>query len=416
MSLVRANKSAQNVMGVLTSSPTGVINDPTTGTLAIGDKATGSGLANTLVGNLIASGGDGGSFNTVIGYSAAPGVSSDDNVIVGAQAGLQCINGGRNVLLGSRADVFSAADTGSIVIGAFARSGGPGSIVIGDAVSATGQGGMNIGNKITGIADSTSAGGYVMLVGGPTVSRLRLSTSSNVVMESPLLFTAGAGQQNWWRIAPVPATNDGLLQHLQIRSRNNTVITFQDTFVPGVLNFTGQHRCMPAVSEDVVSSAWRIGSIVTSCGRIHNLDGSMHASVNEALPVVDLSRKERDPCVFGVYAGTEESTADTRPFNIGNMVFHVPLESNVVQKKRVIINSTGEGGILVCDWNGLVQNGDYLTSSPLPGIAMRQDGDALCRYTVAKATSDAQAASDDTTSMHGMRTVHVAFVGCIYTC
>jgi hypothetical protein len=54
--------------------------------------------------------------------------------------------------------------------------------------------------------------------------------------------------------------------------------------------------------------------------------------------------------------------------------------------KRIIINSLGEGSIWISNYNGNIENGDYLTSSDIPGIAMRQNSEFLANYTVAKAT------------------------------
>jgi hypothetical protein len=43
---------------------------------------------------------------------------------------------------------------------------------------------------------------------------------------------------------------------------------------------------------------------------------------------------------------------------------------------------------LVSDYNGNLENGDYITTSPIPGIGMKQDDDLLHNYTVAKITMD----------------------------
>lgn len=52
---------------------------------------------------------------------------------------------------------------------------------------------------------------------------------------------------------------------------------------------------------------------------------------------------------------------------------------------EVSVNALGEGGILVCNENGNIDNGDYLTSANLAGYACKQDDDLLHSYTVAKA-------------------------------
>ena len=59
-----------------------------------------------------------------------------------------------------------------------------------------------------------------------------------------------------------------------------------------------------------------------------------------------------------------------------------------VKKKRVYVNSVGEGGIWVCSANGSFTNGDFITSSNVPGYGMRQDNYIRKNYTVGKITMD----------------------------
>ena len=61
---------------------------------------------------------------------------------------------------------------------------------------------------------------------------------------------------------------------------------------------------------------------------------------------------------------------------------------NNSRPERMIINGVGEGGILVCNSNGNIENGDYITSSDYLGYGEKQDEFFLCNYTVAKATMD----------------------------
>lgn len=61
---------------------------------------------------------------------------------------------------------------------------------------------------------------------------------------------------------------------------------------------------------------------------------------------------------------------------------------NIVNNKNYLTNSVGEGGIWVCNVNGNLQNGDYITSSNLAGYGMKQDDDILHSYTVAKILMD----------------------------
>lgn len=66
--------------------------------------------------------------------------------------------------------------------------------------------------------------------------------------------------------------------------------------------------------------------------------------------------------------------------------------------KEVEINSVGEGSILVCNQNGNIDNGDYLTSSSLAGYATKQDDDLLHNYTVAKALESVDWSKETTTT------------------
>ena len=55
---------------------------------------------------------------------------------------------------------------------------------------------------------------------------------------------------------------------------------------------------------------------------------------------------------------------------------------------RLFINSLGEGAIWVTDANGPLANGDYITSSAVPGYGAKQDDGILRNHTVAKVTMD----------------------------
>ena len=52
------------------------------------------------------------------------------------------------------------------------------------------------------------------------------------------------------------------------------------------------------------------------------------------------------------------------------------------------INSVGEGAIWVSNKNGTLENGDYISSSTVPGYGAKQADDLLHNYTVAKITCD----------------------------
>ena len=90
----------------------------------------------------------------------------------------------------------------------------------------------------------------------------------------------------------------------------------------------------------------------------------------------------------------------------------------------MIVNSLGEGGIWVCNSNGNIENGDYITSSDYLGYGEKQDEIFLCNYTVAKSTMDCDFILDsllyncfeiDDLDVNGNK-LRVAFIACTYHC
>jgi hypothetical protein len=118
-------------------------------------------------------------------------------------------------------------------------------------------------------------------------------------------------------------------------------------------------------------------------------------SIEDAIPIVALSRKKKDKRVFGVFGAPNRSTNN---------------------KNRLIVNSVGEGGICVSNTNGNIENGDYIQSSDLLGYGEKQDDDLLHNYTIAKATIDCNFDLDSPYYRceeieNGVR---VAFIACSY--
>ncbi len=90
-------------------------------------------------------------------------------------------------------------------------------------------------------------------------------------------------------------------------------------------------------------------------------------TIEDAVFMIQLSRKKRDKRVVGVLGMS--SRGNSRP-------------------ERMIVNSLGEGAIWVCNSNGNIENGDYITSSDHLGYGEKQDEIFLANYTVAKSTID----------------------------
>jgi hypothetical protein len=186
----------------------------------------------------------------------------------------------------------------------------------------------------------------------------------------------------------------------------------------GVIDFTGQHRNFPS-EGNVQDFSDKTGLIVVSSGQYKNLSsGSSEVFINEALPTVSLSTMRNQKSVFGVISDAEDPNDVAREYVMGNWgsVYEKRSDDN-----RLIINSLGEGGIWVCNINGNLENGDYITTCEIPGYGMKQDDDLLHNYTVAKITMDCDFTLNNGTYrceefVHEGTTYRKAFVGCTYHC
>jgi len=120
-------------------------------------------------------------------------------------------------------------------------------------------------------------------------------------------------------------------------------------------------------------------------------------TIEDAIPVVALSRKKKDKRVFGVLGAPKRNT------------------NNI---NRLIVNSIGEGGICVSNTNGNIENGDFIQSSDLLGYGEKQDDDLLHNYTIAKSTIDCDFELDSPYyQCHEIENgVRVAFIACSYHC
>ncbi len=201
-------------------------------------------------------------------------------------------------------------------------------------------------------------------------------------------------------------------------------INFSVSGVPQ-MNFTGQHRCIPE-EEDLYDNVNEyIGMVVEATGQYNSIDfeeeeidtiledkieghfdiktnewieeqlihtpikkkiaktiTTNEPSINESQPIIRLTTTAKSKKVYGVISSGEDG--EKRTFSSGAFVSDLGLRDD----NRLFINSLGEGGILVCNENGNIENGDYLCSSSISGIAMKQDDDLLHNYTIAKSTMD----------------------------
>jgi len=188
----------------------------------------------------------------------------------------------------------------------------------------------------------------------------------------------------------------------------------------GELNFTGQHRSkIINIDEDNIDNY--IGLIVVSTGDYNNLEDDLtefKPTINESLPIVELSEKKKDKSVFGVLSNIEDKNSENREYSVGNFVSVYPKKEN---DNRIFVNSVGEGAIWVVNTNGNLENGDYIQSSDIVGYGEKQDSEFLANYTVAKITCncnfDLNSSKYDCFEINNNGTIYrKAFVGCTYHC
>jgi cytoskeletal protein CcmA (bactofilin family) len=253
-----------------------------------------------------------------------------------------------------------------------------------------------------------------------------LNAKSNVIVNGEValdnklqLLPLDTNNQSWWNIYCDASQNETYEADLLFESRNGSKMTFHDQFEESIINFTGQHRCsIIKNNEDKdLSVSDLVGRIVISTGEYQDLHNKSKIRINEAIPKVKLCNLESDKRVFGVISG-EEEIGKYREFKFGNLSFFLNKDKN---NKKVMINSVGEGGIWVCNVNGSLENGDYITTSDVDGYGMRQNDNIQRNYTVAKITCDCD--FDLYSDIYKCEEIIInnkkarrAFVGCIYYC
>lgn len=145
--------------------------------------------------------------------------------------------------------------------------------------------------------------------------------------------------------------------------------------------FTGQHR---NIMNTTIDNSY-VGLIVSSSGKYVNANNTLKASINESLPICIISNSDNDKKVFGVISDKED-TRDDRSTGTGS--YKSVYKKANLNEQRMFINSVGEGAIWVCNKNGNIENGDYITSSTVSGYGIKQADGLLHNYTVAKITCD----------------------------
>jgi len=198
----------------------------------------------------------------------------------------------------------------------------------------------------------------------------------------------------------------------------------------GNLTLTGQHWVVFVADTNSVNAAGNMsselepGMIVESTGEIW-----LRRNTQDTIPKVRKSSAANSKTVFGVMSSDFDCGLDLGYWNDYNGTMNsassLPEDSEVTDQMnysnsstefKCRANSVGEGGIWVTNLTGNIENGDYITSSPISGYGQLQDDDLLHNYTVAKCTEAVDWNSLTDTIDHEGQAYKKYLVGCTYHC
>jgi hypothetical protein len=204
--------------------------------------------------------------------------------------------------------------------------------------------------------------------------KMTLSTTELILENIDLRFRSPGGEN--WTVSPQEDLYINKIEGAVV----DTIGFFGDIY-GSIFSFTGQHKNF--MNKNIDESNY--GLIVSATNKYINIDNSTVPTTNESLPYCVLTNIDNDKKVFGVIS-EKEDVETTRKFNTGKFV-SLYKKTNI-NEQRFHVNSVGEGGIWVCNKNGNLENGDYITSTSITGYGGKQSDDLLHNYTVAKITCD----------------------------
>jgi hypothetical protein len=171
--------------------------------------------------------------------------------------------------------------------------------------------------------------------------------------------------------------------------------------------FTGQHMSYSDTIQ-ISDIANLVGLIVIANGSYKTLvDGNEAVgkdgiTINDALPIIELSASKKQKTVFGVITNLSNDKEYRR--DDGSIVFdNEDYEFETGMRGRIRVNSLGEGAIWICNEDGNIENGDYIMTSSISGYGCKQDDDILHNYTVAKITCNVNFTDSDLESKFQVR-------------
>lgn len=271
---------------------------------------------------------------------------------------------GNNLMLGSFTGQFAGATELSIQ-----------NVFIGNKVGQTNQGSGNIliGNE-TGFAQSPADGSSTYNNKFAVYKNNFIGVPSNPLIGGD--FASG-------RVGINTIDPDSLLT--SVLSTDTKMVINGKVRAQAFNTFTGTHIVTLVHNPNTLLEP---GMLLVSTGKVNKL------AIIDTIVECKLCEKALDKAVFGIYANRELAS--------GREIYHCA--------------SVGEGCILVTNINGGPENGDYISSSIIPGYGQKQLDDILHNYTVAKITEDIDWSGVHQYVMYDGKAYKRALVACTYHC
>ena len=272
---------------------------------------------------------------------------------------------GNNLMLGSFTGQFAGATALSIQ-----------NVFIGNKVGQTNQGSGNIliGNE-TGFAQSPADGSSTYNNKFAVYKNNFIGVPSNPLIGGD--FASG-------RVGINTIDPDSLLT--SVLSTDTKMVVNGKVRAQAFNTFTGTHIVTLVHNPNTLLEP---GMLLVSTGKVNKL------AVIDTIVECKLCEKPNDKTVFGIYANRELVSG-------GREIYHCA--------------SVGEGCILVTNINGEPENGDYISSSVIPGYGQKQADDLLHNYTVAKITEEVDWSGVHQYVMYDGKEYKRALVACTYHC